>query len=314
MRMRRVALGRGGPKVSEIGIGMWQAGGTAWGDDVRDEDCRRAMEWAVERGIDLVDTAEVYGDGHSEEVVGQAIARVGRDNVFIATKVGGDHLRPADVVKACRGSLKRLGVKQIDLYQVHWPSPWDQVPLRDTMKALEKLERSGAIRSIGVSNFAVRDLEEARTALSRTDIVSDQVYYCLLHREPEAGLLQYCRREGIGVMAWSPLGKGVLTGKYTAARRPKDRVRTDDYLFKPVNLRAVRPLVTALKRIGRAHGKTAGQVALRWLADRPGVVPIPGVKRPEQAHENAGAGGWRLTGAEFREVDRMSARIRLDSF
>src|SRR3990172_10275233 len=109
MRMRRVTLGRGGPKVSEIGIGMWQAGGPAWGDDVREEDCRGGMEWAVERGIDLVDTAEVYGDGHSEEVVGQAIARVGRDNVFIATKVGGGHLRPAGGVNAWRGRLERRG-------------------------------------------------------------------------------------------------------------------------------------------------------------------------------------------------------------
>src|SRR3990172_5733148 len=248
-RMRMVQLGRGGPKVTEIGIGMWQAGGKSWGSDVRDRDCQAAMEKAVELGINLVDTAEVYGRGHSEEVTGKAIKAAGRDNVFIATKLAGDHARAADVDRACRGSLKRLAVREIDLYQVHWPSPWDQIPMRETMKALERLQRAGKIRHIGVSNFAVRDLEEARSALSRTDIVSDQVRYNLLQREVESELLPYCRREGIAILAWSPMGKGVLTGKYTAGRRPKDPVRSEEDLFKPQNLRAAAPVVQLLRRI-----------------------------------------------------------------
>src|SRR2546426_961909 len=166
--MDYIPLGRGGPKVSAIGIGMWQAGGKAWGSDVRDADCRRAMERAVELGINLVDTAEAYGDGHSEKVMSKAIKNVGRDHVFIATKVGGWHLRGDDVKKACAASLKRLGVREADLYQVHWPDPWSQVPLRETMKALEALHRAGKIRNIGVSNFAVRDLKEARSPDDRT--------------------------------------------------------------------------------------------------------------------------------------------------
>src|SRR5436190_19993125 len=117
--MDYVALGRGGPNVSAIGLGMWQAGGKAWGSDVRDADCRKAMERAVELGINLVDTAEAYGDGHSETVMSRVIKNVGRDNVFVATKVGGGHLRPDGVRKARAGSLKRLGVREIDLYQVH---------------------------------------------------------------------------------------------------------------------------------------------------------------------------------------------------
>ncbi len=312
--MRTVELGRNGPKVTEIGIGMWQAGGTSWGRDVRDKDCQAAMERAVELGINLVDTAEVYGRGHSEEVTGKAIKSVGRDRVFIATKVAGDHARAEDVERACRGSLKRLGVREIDLYQVHWPSPWDQIPMRETMKALEKLQRSGKIRHIGVSNFAVRDLEEARSALSRTDIVSDQVRYNLLQREIEDGLLPYCRKEGIAILAWSPMGKGVLTGKYHATRRPKDSVRSEDDLFKPQNLKAATPLVQLLRRIGRAHEKTAAQVALSWLRTHRGVVPIPGVKRPAQAEENAGAAGWTLRASEFRALDRSAKRVRLDTF
>ena len=314
--MRYVTLGRKGPKVSEIGIGMWQAGGKSWGSDVVDLDCQRAMEHAVELGINLVDTAEAYGEGHSEEVVGKAIRAAGRDNVFVATKVAGEHLRARDVERACRESLKRLGVREIDLYQVHWPNPWDLTPIPETMKALERLQRQGKIRHIGVSNFAVRDLEEARSSLSRTDIVSDQVQYSLLHREPEAGLVRYAKREGIALLAWSPIAKGVLAGRYNPTKRPNDPIRSDSDVFRPQNLRAEALLVALVRRTAKAHGKTPVQVALRWLADHPGVIPIPGVKRPAQAEENAGAAGWSLTRAERSRLDRTSAAVlrRLDTF
>ena len=295
-----------------MGLGMWQAGGTAWGSDVRDADCRKAMERAVELGVNLVDTAEVYGGGRSEHVVATAIRRVGRNRVFIATKVAGHHLRAEYVRKACIGSLKRLGVREIDLYQIHWPSQY--VPLRETMKALEGLHRTGKIRHIGVSNFAVRDLEEARSHLSRTDIVSNQVRYNMLQREVEAEIVPYCAREGIAILAWSPLGKGVLSGKYHDGRRPKDRVRSDDGLFTPANIRATLSLIRELRRIGRAHGKTAAQVALAWLLRRQGVIPIPGAKRPTQAEENAGAVGWTLQNRELRPLAALLPQLRLDTF
>ena len=312
--MEYVSLGRGGPDVSAVGLGMWQAGGKAWGSDVRDADCRKAMERAVELGINLVDTAEAYGDGHSERVMSRAIRNVGRDHVFVATKVGGWHLRADDVRKACAASLTRLGVREIDLYQVHWPDPWSQVPLRETMKALEALHRAGRIRNIGVSNFAVRDLEEARSHLSRADIVSNQVRYNMLQREVEAEVVPYCKREGIAILAWSPIGKGVLTGKYHDGRRPKDRIRSDEDLFKPANLRAAAPLIRELRKIGRARGKTAGQVALAWLRRHGHVIPIPGAKRPAQAEENAGAAGWQLAARELRSLGGILRRTWLDTF
>jgi len=312
--MDYVTLGRDGPKVSVIGLGMWQAGGKAWGNDVRDADCRKAMERAVEIGTNLVDTAEAYGDGHSEKVVGDAIRRIGRDRVVIATKVGGWHLHADDLKKACAGSLKRLGVRSIDLYQIHWPDPWSQVPLRETMKALESLQRAGKIRHIGVSNFAVRDLEEARSHLSRTDIVSNQVRYNMLQREIESEVLPYCKREGIGVLAWSPLGKAVLTGKYHATKRPKDLVRKEEDLFKPVNLKRSAPLVAALRKIAKARGKTPAQAALAWLRRNRNVVPIPGAKRPDQAEENAGAAGWSLSAQELRTLGRILDRLGIDTF
>ncbi len=312
--MEYVSLGRDGPDVSAIGLGMWQAGGKAWGSDVRDADCRKAMERAVELGINLVDTAEAYGDGHSERVMSGAIRNVGRDRVFVATKVGGWHLRADDVKRACAASLRRLGVREIDLYQVHWPDPWSQVPLRETMKALEALHRAGRIRNIGVSNFAVRDLEEARSHLSRADIASNQVRYNMLQREVETEVLPYCKREGIAILAWSPIGKGVLTGKYNDGKRPKDRVRAEEDLFKPANLRAVAPLIRELRRLGSARGKTSGQVALAWLRRHRNVIPIPGAKRPSQAEENAGAIGWSLSTQEIRSLDAILQRLRLDTF
>ncbi len=314
--MEYTTLGKGGPRVSEIGLGMWQAGGTSWGGDVRDRDCVAAMARGIELGVNLVDTAEVYGNGHSEEVIARAIRKVGRDRVFVATKVSGDHLRAADVEKACRGSLRRLGIREIDLYQIHWPALWDQVPLAETMRALEGLVKRGRIRHIGVSNFSVRDLEEARNGLSREDVLSNQIQYSLLHREPEDGVLPYCDREGIAILAWSPIAKGLLAAKYSATRRPKDRIRGGEALFKPANLRAMQPLFRALREVAKAHEKTPVQVALRWLADHRGVVPIPGVKRPAQAEENAGAAGWSLASSERALLDRTSTAVlaRLDTF
>lgn len=313
--MEHVTLGRGGPKVSAIGLGMWQAGGTAWGSDVTDEGCVAAMRRAHELGVSLIDTAEVYGQGHSEEVVGRAIKALGRDHLVIATKLAGAHLRPELVSRACEGSLKRLGISEIDLYQIHWPDPWDQVPLAGTMKALEKLHKEGKIRHIGVSNFAVRDLEEARAALSRTDIVENQVHWSLLHRTVEDEVLPYCAKEGIAVLPWSPLEKGILAGKYHAGNKPSDEIRKGSRMLRDGNLAEIAKLVEGLRAIGAKHGKTPVQVALNWLMRQPGtVVPIPGAKFPAQAEENAGAAGWELTSPEVRAISDASSALDLDLF
>ncbi|MCI4438955.1 aldo/keto reductase, partial [archaeon] len=183
--MEYVNLGKSGIKVSIIGLGAWQASGKTWGADVEDENIVKAIRRAYELGINFIDTAEAYGNGHSEEVVGKAIKEIGRENLVIATKVHGAHLRYNELLKAAEHSLKRLGIKEIDLYQVHWPDPWEQIPLKHTMRAMEQLYKEGKIRAIGVSNFAVRDLEEARKHLSVTDIVSNQVRYNMLQREIE---------------------------------------------------------------------------------------------------------------------------------
>lgn len=314
MVMEQVELGRSGLKVSRIGLGMWQAGGPAWGEDVNDEDCMAAMAKAHELGVNLIDTAEAYGDGHSEEVVGRAVKEIGRDEVVIATKVSGSHLRYDDVLKACQRSLKRLGVDAIDLYQIHWPDPWQQTPLGETMRAMERLFKEGKIRAVAVSNFAVRDLEEARAALSTTDIASNQVQYNMIHREIEKEVLPYCQKEGISILAWGPLAEGALTGKYDRDNKPKDPIRTDHGFFTDGSLDSIGRLVKVLDGVGKAHERTAPQVALNWLLSKEGVVPIPGAKRPEHVESNVGAAGWSLTAEEASRVQTAIEKVTIERF
>ncbi len=312
--MQYVSLGNTGIKVSVIGIGTWQAGGKFWGSDVSDEAIIKALIKAHALGINLIDTAEAYGDGHSEEVVGKAIREIGRDNVVVATKVHGGHLHHDDLIKAAENSARRLGVSEIDLYQVHWPDPWEQVPLRETMKAMETLYKRGLIRAVGVSNFAVRDLKEAREHLSSVDIASNQVRYNMLQREIEEEVLPYCKRENITILAWSPLAQGALTGKYGLGKKPSDEVRRGNKIFSDANLAELAKLIPTLEGIAKARKKTISQVALNWLVEKGGVIPIPGAKNEEQAEENAGAAGWSLTEDELSRIDRALSTVKINYY
>ena len=312
--MEYLDLGRSGIRVSTIGMGMWQASGTIWGTDVTDEGCIQAVVKSSELGVNLMDTAEGYGDGHSEEVLGKAIKKVGRERLVVATKVGGSHLRFDDVIRACEMSLRRLDIEQVDLYQVHWPDPWQQIPLKHTMKAMEKLYDEGKIRAVGVSNFAVRDLEEARSILSHAEIVSNQVRYNLITRQIEEEVLPYCSRERITILAYVPLAQGALTGKYSEDLKPRDEVRKGNKAFSDQNIRETTRLLKVLQIIANRRGKTVAQVALNWILSHPGVIPIPGAKNAQQAEQNAGAVGWSLTPDELHEMAATSDTIKLDFF
>ena len=312
--MEYVNLGKSDFKVSVIGLGMWQAGGTFWGGDVTDENSIKAAVRAYELGVNLFDTAEAYGEGHSEEVLGKAIKEIGRDNLVIATKVHGGHLHYDDVIKACDQSLRRLGVKSIDVYQVHWPDPWEQVPLKHTMKAMERLYKDGKIGAIAVSNFAVRDLNEARQILSATDIVSNQVRYNLLQREIEEEVLPYCKRENISILAYSPIAQGALTGKYHEKNKPTDDVRRGNKLFRDENLEQIFKLLHVLTKIANSRGKTVTQIALNWLIKDKAVIPIPGAKNPNQVEENVGSAGWKLTQEELEEIVKALRTLKLNYF
>lgn len=276
--MERKSLGKTGESVAAIGLGTWNMGGRESPDYRDDERLIEAIRYAVELGMNHIDTAEMYAAGHAEELVGEAVKQFSRDEVFIATKVWPSNLRYEDVIRSCRRSLERLQLKYVDLYMVHWPNP--RIPLQETMKAMEKLVKDGLVRYIGVSNFDVELLEEAMNALKREEIVANQVEYSLEAREVERELIPFCERNGITVTAYTPLGKGRIPAE-AASNTPRGKI---------------------LAEMARRYGKTPVQIALNWVIWRPNVITIPKAARKEHLEENAGAAGWRLTEEDYKRL------------
>jgi aryl-alcohol dehydrogenase-like predicted oxidoreductase len=303
-------LGISGEKISEVGLGAWQFS-ESWG--VLDyEMAKKVISSAIEKGVNFIDTAIAYGWGKSEEFVGKALTELGaRDSVFIATKIPGELLAEYDVIKATSGSLKRLRTDHVDLMQVHWPPVWNNIPTCEYMRALEKLVFLGLIDYIGVSNFPPVLLEEANSCLSREEIASEQVRYNLIEREAEKEIIPYTLSYGMSLIAWSPLSKGALTGKYTPENLPQfNDVRATDPIFIPQNFKEIYPLIVKLKEIGEKYKKTPGQVALNWLlTSYDNVIVIPGAKTPEQVEENVGSSGWQLNFEDWKELDEVSRKI-----
>ncbi len=302
-------LGKTSEKVSKIGIGTWQVGSRewGWGKGYGEEQVIEAIRRSVELGVNLIDTAEIYGGGLSETIVGKAIRGM-RDRVFIATKVWPTHATYQGTIKACERSLRRLGVDVIDLYQVHWPNPL--IPVSSTMKAMEELVRRGMIRYIGVSNFSPSQLERAQQALKREEIVSNQIEYSLLKMRNAERLFERFG-DSITVIAYSPLAQGLLTGKYGPGKLPRDMVRAINPLFDPHNLRRVEPLLGKLREVASRHNAAPGQVALRVLIHRKNVVAIPGAKDARQAESNALAADLPLTDEEVEEVISVAKGVRI---
>jgi diketogulonate reductase-like aldo/keto reductase len=276
--LERKSLGKTGESVAVIGLGTWNMGGRESPDYRDDERLIEAIRYAVELGMNHIDTAEMYAAGHAEELVGEAVKQFSRDEVFIATKVWPSNLRYEDVIRSCRRSLERLQLKYVDLYMVHWPNP--RIPLQETMKAMEKLVEDGLVRYIGVSNFDVELLEEAMNALKREEIVANQVKYSLEAREVERELIPFCERNGITVTAYTPLGKGRIPAE-AASNTPEGKI---------------------LAEMAQRYGKTPVQIALNWVIWRPNVITIPKAARKEHLEENAGAAGWRLTEEDYKRL------------
>ncbi len=310
--MEYTFLGPTNEKISRVGLGTWQFSDT-WG--VKSYETAKAiLEEAHRQGINLVDTAIVYGNGLSEEYIGRALKELGlRDEFFIASKVPGQFLAWGDVFKAVEGSLRRLQVDAIDLMQVHWPPVWHNVPTCEYMRALERLVALGKIRYIGLSNFPPVLAWEAQECLAREEIVSLQVRYNLLERDTEKELLPYAEEYNMTLLAWSPLAKGALTGKYKPDNLPKfEDVRKTDPIFHPENFARVYEVVKLLEEIAGKYGKTPAQVALNWLVTAsPAVVPIPGAKRPEHVADNAGSVGWRLSYEDWARLEEASRRVHI---
>lgn len=295
----RVPLGRTGIRLSPIGLGTWQWGAPewGWGGSYGEREAAAAFERSIALGVNWADTAEIYGMGRSEELLGRLLKQHRGEEIFVATKVAPFH----DFERACENSRRRLGVDAIDLYQIHFPSVRYTVPRM--MKQMERLRRRGWVRHIGVSNFNLRRLRTAAAALDGGEVVSNQVQYNLLERGPERSLLPHMAQSGQTLIAYSPLAKGAVSGKYGPDNVPRDLARKMDPYFSPEGLRRVSGLVRVLREVGAARGKSPSQVALNWLFGRGPVVAIPGAKTEAQAEENAGAMGWRLGAEESRRIE-----------
>jgi len=271
--MRLKEFAKTGRKVSEIGMGtyydpLWIA--TAFMGWRRGAAAKvQAIEAGLDSGMTLVDTAEIY---QSEPLVAKAIRGRKRDEIFLATKVWTNHLHRDDLVRSFNKSLGRLGTTYADLYQVHWPNPG--VPIQETMAAMEELVGEGKLMHVGVSNFNFNQLQEAHSALRKSELSSVQLDYSLIHRDVEQDILPYCDREKIALLAYYPLGHGKL---------PSD---------------------SRLDEMSNKHGRTRAQVALRWLAGKANVFPIPRASRPDHVKENAEGSDWELTDEERTDLEQ----------
>ena len=311
MEMRK--LGSQGPEISVVGFGAWEAGGDMWGPNDSDQRVIDAMRTAIDAGMTWIDTAEVYGDGHSEELVGKAIAGL-RDEVSIFTKVAprpaGTGFRAEQVRKAIRASLSRLNTDHVDLYQLHWPD--NRVPVEETWGAMAEVADQGLARAVGVSNFG-RRLVERCLAIRHVDSVQNR--FSLLDQQDRRDLLTWLQDQGTGYLAYAPLAYGLLTGAITMETEFHERdwrsgrswdMPTYEQFFAPrVRERHLRR-VDRLRPIAERLGTTLASLALRWVVEGHGVTAaIAGSRNPEHVRDNATAGELKLDAATLEEIDRI---------
>jgi len=296
----------GGIKLSAIGLGCWQFGSREWGygNEYAEGEAVAITQRALDLGINLIDTAEIYGFGRSERIVGRAIAHR-RGEAFVATKLY--PVLPVEPVIKQRASASaaRLGVAEIDLYQVHWPNP--VVPIGWTMRGLAKLRRDGLIRHVGVSNFSLAQWRRAEADLG-APVLSNQVQYSLAVRQPDRELVPWAQANDRLVIAYSPLAQGLLSGRYDGTNTPGG-VRSTNSLFLPENIAKAGELLTALREIASAHDAKPAQVALAWLLRRPNVVVIPGASSVAQLEANAEAAELDLSDDEDSRLTGASDRF-----
>ena len=302
--MEKRSLGQSEIKITPIIMGTWQAGKKMW-VGVEDSETIKAIRAAVDAGITTIDTAEVYGDGHSEQIVAEAVSDL-RDRVVYATKVFANHLKFEQVIAACDCSLKHLKTEYIDLYQIHWPAGafnTEVVPIEETMSALNQLKEQGKIRAIGVSNFSKTQLEEA-AQYGRID--SLQPPYSLFWRVVERDAVPYCIENNISIIAYSPLAQGLLTGKFEPDHKfdPADN-RAKNKLFQGGNYERAQQALDKLRPIAERHHTSLGNLALAWLIAQPQANAIVGARNSEQSKENAKAGEIELSTEELKEIDTI---------
>ncbi len=301
-------LGSSKIKVSPIVMGTWQAGKDMW-VGIDDRESIAAIRAAYDAGITTFDTAEAYGNGHSERIVAEALSGV-RNRVVYATKVFANHLRYDQVIKACERSLKNLATDAIDLYQVHWPAGsfnTPKVPIAETMRALNELKTQGKIRAVGVSNFSRAQLEEAA---AHGEIVSLQPPYSLFWRRLETDAMPYCVENNLTILAYSPMAQGLLTGKFASDHRfaPGDN-RSKNRLLEPETYRRVQAALERLRPIAAKHDCSLGQLALAWVISQPNACAIAGARNADQSIQNAAAATVKLSSEDLRQMDGIGRLV-----
>lgn len=309
--MEKRPLGQSGLEISIIGLGTWAMGATfeTWGH-VDDRESIAAIHQAIDCGINFIDTAPIYGLGHSEEIVGNAI-QGRRSEVILATKCGQlfpknknelppRSLKKDSIIKECEDSLRRLRTDVIDLYQCHWPDP--DTPMRETMEAMTKLLEQGKIRAIGVSNFSCDQIAAAREF---GPVQCLQPPFSMLHLRALDELIPFCREHQMGVIPYSPLAKGLLTGKFDSTSTFSD-IRSRDPEFMGNRYQRNLSLVDGLKSIANGYNKSVSQLVINWTTSQPGITaPIIGAKRPSQVMENVGGVGWTLRDDDRTRIESL---------
>ncbi|MCL5266800.1 MAG: aldo/keto reductase [Bacteroidetes bacterium] len=309
MRTRR--LGNDGPELTVVGFGAWAIGGPwefGWGP-VDDSASVKAIRRAIDLGINWIDTAAVYGLGHSEEMVAQAVKGI-RDNVFIATKCGmvwdenkkiRVHLGPESIRSEIENSLRRLNTDHVDLYQFHWPDP--HTPVEESWAVMLKLKEEGKVRYVGVSNF---DVSLLKRCMALGPVQSLQPPYNLLKREVESEILPYCLKNGIGVVAYSPMMSGLLSGKFDINRVAGDDWRRRDKMFQEPQLTKEMAFIEKLRPLASKYGKTVGQLSVAWVNINPAVTSsIVGARNVSQVEDNVAA-DFEIAKDDLQRIEKLS--------
>ena len=306
--MRYLEIGTA-PRISKIGLGTWQFGAREWGygEDYARQQARDIVRRALDLGVTLFDTAEMYGFGRSERILGEALGERPESPAFLATKLFPVLPLAPVVEQRAVASASRLGTRRIDLYQVHWPNPL--VSDGTIMRGMSTLQRVGLVGEVGVSNYPLTRWQAAERALGGR-VLSNQVPYSLADRAPEKDLLPFAAEAGRVVIAYSPLAQGLLSGRYDRANRPANRVRAGNPLFLPENLDRAGELIGVLREVADAHGAAPAQIALAWVIRHPAVTAIPGASSVEQLESNVAAAEIELSGDEYAALSAASDRFQ----
>ncbi len=325
-------LGKTELELTVITFGAWAIGGWMWGGADKDE-AVKAIHRAIELGITSIDTAPAYGQGHSEEIVGEVISNYKRDSLQILTKYGlrwdtskGQHFfdsadnngKPIDVrrlaskesvIAECEASLKRLKTDYIDLYQIHWPDP--TTPVSETMEAVERLLEQGKIRAAGVCNYNAQELEEAEKTQK---LASNQVPFSMVNRDIETDVVPYCLKNNLGILAYSPMQRGLLTGKMKPGMKFNEGdTRASSPFYKDVNIEKINNFLEKLKPITESYSTTPAQTVLNWTIQQPGITTaLAGARNPQQVEDNARAASFNLSKDDISTINGYLEELNLE--